>query len=297
MKKIGGKFMATNIPYIELSNGVMIPQVGLGVFRMSDDEVLNSVKWAIQSGYRHIDTASFYDNESAVGQAIKESGIDRKYLFITTKIWNDVRGYDATIAQFNSSLQKLGLDYLDLYLIHWPAEGFEENWRAMEDLYKQGKVRAIGVSNFKAHHIEQLMEKATIAPMVDQIETHPYLQETDLHEYLQEKHIAHESWSPLGGGLNKVIDDPVIKEIAQNHHKTPAQIVLKWHIQRGEIIIPKSTHESRIKENIDLFDYHFDLTPEEMEQIKKLDSDKRVGADPDDKEFLANSITYSTQNH
>ncbi|APU70809.1 aldo/keto reductase [Companilactobacillus crustorum] len=289
--------MATNIPYIELANGVMIPQVGLGVFRMNDDEVLNSVKWAIESGYRHIDTASFYDNEEAVGKAIKETGIDRKYLFITTKVWNNVRGYDETVAQFNSSLQKLGLDYLDLYLIHWPAPGFEENWRAMEDLYKAGKIHAIGVSNFKAHHIEQLMKTATITPMVDQIETHPYLQENDLHEYLQEKNIAHESWSPLGGGINKVVDDPVIKQIASDHQKTPAQVILRWHIQRGEIIIPKSTHESRIKENIDLFDFHFDLSPEEMSQISKLDSDKRVGADPDDQDFLEHSTTYTNQNN
>lgn len=289
--------MATNIPYIELANGVMIPQVGLGVFQMDDDQVLNSVKWALEAGYRHIDTASFYDNEEAVGKAIKESGIDRKYLFVTTKIWNDVRGYDETIAQFNNSLQKLGLDYLDLYLIHWPAPGFEENWRAMEDLYKAGKIRAIGVSNFKAHHIEQLMKTATIAPMVDQIETHPYLQENDLHEYLQEKNIAHESWSPLGGGVNKVIDEPVLKEIGDKYGKSAAQVVLRWHIQRGEIIIPKSIHENRLKENIDLFDYHFDLTPEEMVQIAKLDSDKRVGPDPDDQEFLEHSTTYTNQNN
>lgn len=289
--------MATNIPYIELANGVMIPQVGLGVFRMDDEQVLSSVKAALAAGYRHIDTASFYDNEEAVGKAIKESGIDRKYLFVTTKVWNNVRGYDETIAQFNNSLQKLGLDYLDLYLIHWPAPGFEENWRAMEDLYKAGKIRAIGVSNFKAHHIEQLMKTATIAPMVDQVETHPYFQQTDLHEYLQEKHIAHEAWSPLGGGLNKVIDNPVIKEIAENHQKTPAQVVLRWHIQRGEIIIPKSIHENRIKENIDLFDFHFDLTPEEMTKIAALDDDKRVGPDPDDVEFLEHSKTYTNQNN
>ena len=263
---------------------------------MDDQQVLDSVKWAIESGYRHIDTASFYDNEEAVGKAIKATGIDRKYLFVTSKVWNDVRGYDETIAQFNKSLQKLNMDYLDLYLIHWPAAGFEENWRAMEDLYKQGKIRAIGVSNFKSHHIEQLMKSATIAPMVDQIETHPYLQENDLHKYLKEHHIVHESWSPLGGGINKVIDNPVIKEIAENHQKSPAQIVLRWHIQRGEVIIPKSTHESRIKENIDLFDYHFRLSSDEMEQIAKLDCDKRVGADPDDEEFLKKSTTFSTQN-
>lgn len=289
--------MATNIPYIELANGVMIPQVGLGVFRMDDEQVLSSVQASIKNGYRHIDTASFYDNEAAVGKAIKASGIDRKYLFITTKIWNNVRGYDETIAQFNDSLQKLGLDYLDLYLIHWPASGFEENWRAMEDLYKAGKVRAIGVSNFKAHHIEQLMKTATIAPMVDQVETHPYFQQTDLHEYLQEKNIAHEAWSPLGGGINDVIDNPTLKAIGAKYDKTPAQVVLRWHIQRGEIIIPKSTHESRIKENIDLFDYHFDLTPDEMAQIAQLDEDKRVGADPDDNEFLEKSKTYTNQNH
>ena len=181
-------------------------------------------------------------------------------------------------------------------MIHWPAAGFEENWRAMEDLYKAGKVRAIGVSNFKAHHIEQLMKNATIAPMVDQIETHPYLQETELHEYLQEKNIVHESWSPLGAGLNKVIDNPVIKEIAENHQKSPAQIVLRWHIQRGEVIIPKSTHKERIQENIQLFDYHFDLTPDEMKQIAKLDSNQRVGGDPDDLTFLEHSTTFSTQN-
>ncbi|MFD1417293.1 aldo/keto reductase [Companilactobacillus keshanensis] len=282
-----------SIPDIELANGVKIPQVGLGVFQISDEnEVVNSVKWAIEAGYRHIDTASFYDNEEAVGEGIIASGIDRSKLFVTTKVWNDIRTYDDTMAQFQRSLDKLKLDYLDLLLIHWPAPGYEETWRAMEDLYKDGKIKAIGVSNFQDYQIEQLMKTAKIKPMIDQIETHPFNQQDKMHEFLKKENIVHEAWSPLGGGKNSVLNNEIVKKIADVHNKSVAQVVLRWHIQRGEVIIPKSIHQNRIEQNIDIFD--FALTDDDMKKIATLNEDKRVGSSPDNKEWLEKSKEFNT---
>ncbi|GEK27734.1 aldo/keto reductase [Furfurilactobacillus siliginis] len=286
----------TEIPYQTLSNGVHIPQIGLGVFRVNDAQtVIDSIKTAVNTGYRHIDTASFYGNEAAVGDGVRQSGLDRKDLFVTSKVWNNIRGYQATIDQFNTTLAKLKFDYLDLYLIHWPAEGYEENWRAMEDLYRAGKIRAIGVSNFEPQQIEHLMETATIQPMIDQVETHPYLQQTKLREYLSINNILHEAWSPLGGGKNQVLTDPVIADIAFAHQLTAAQVILRWHIQRGTIALPKSTHTTRIAENIHVFDEA--LTDQEMTKIAGLDTGARVGSDPTDAAFLKRSTTYDNQNH
>ncbi|QFR65869.1 aldo/keto reductase [Furfurilactobacillus rossiae] len=288
--------MSSNIPNITLSNGVEIPQIGLGVFRVNDPQVVvDSVVDAVKAGYRHIDTASFYGNEAAVGDGVRQTGVPRQDLFVTSKVWNNIRGYQETIDQFNRSLSLLGFDYLDLYLIHWPAAGYEENWRAMEDLYHAGKIRAIGVSNFEPRHIEHLMVSATVAPMIDQVETHPYLQQNEVHEYCEINHIVHEAWSPLGGGKSDVLSDPVIVDLAARHHKSAAQIVLRWHVQRGEVVIPKSVHQQRIEENADVFD--FSLTPEEMRAIAALDRNGRVGSDPNDEAFLKRSTTYDNQNH
>ena len=288
--------MSSNIPNITLSNGVEIPQIGLGVFRVNDPQVVvDSVVDAVKAGYRHIDTASFYGNEAAVGDGVRQSGVPRQDLFVTSKVWNNIRGYQETIDQFNRSLSLLGFDYLDLYLIHWPAAGYEENWRAMEYLYHAGKIRAIGVSNFEPRHIEHLMASATVSPMINQVETHPYLQQNEVHEYCEINHIVHEAWSPLGGGKSDVLSDPAIVDLAAKHHKSAAQIVLRWHVQRGEVVIPKSVHQQRIEENADIFD--FSLTPEEMRTIATLDRNGRVGSDPNDEAFLKRSTTYDNQNH
>lgn len=280
--------MAQTIPQVTLNNGVKMPQFGLGVYKMNDAEQLKqAIKWAIADGYRLIDTAMFYHNEQWVGDAIKESGIDRKKLFITSKLWNADRGYENTKKAFNDSLKRLGLDYLDLYLIHWPAEGYLESWRAMVDLYHAGKIRAIGVSNFQPHHLDTLAAHSDVAPVVDQIETHPLFQQKAVHGYLMQHDIAHEAWAPLGQGKGNILSNPSLKEIAAKYNKTPAQIVLRWHINRGVIIIPKSTHEQRLAENIDIFD--FKLTDEEMQKIAELDQNKRLSHSPDDKEWLKKS--------
>jgi len=283
--------MHNDIPQVPLANGTTIPQLGLGVFQVTDpNEVKDAIKWALAAGYRHIDTATYYQNEEAVGEAIKESGISRDDLFVTSKLWNNVRGYEETKQAFQTSLDKLGLDYLNLYLIHWPADGYVESWKALEDLYKDGKIKAIGVSNFEQNHLENLMSQTEIKPMVDQIETHPFFQQKELHAYLEKNGIQHESWSPLGGGRNNALSHPLIKRLAENHDVTPAQIILRWHVQRDEVIIPKSVHQERIEQNRDIF--AFGLDEDEMQSIADIDAGKRVGADPQDKEWLAKSTTY-----
>ncbi|MCW3778560.1 aldo/keto reductase [Levilactobacillus namurensis] len=258
--------MHNDIPSLPLNNGNQIPQLGLGVFQVDNaEDTKNAVKWALKAGYRHIDTASYYGNEQWVGEAIRESGVKREDVFVTSKLWNNVRGYDETKAAFQTTLDKLGFDYLDMYLIHWPAPGYAESWRAMEDLYQAGKIKNIGVSNF---------------------------QQNDLHAYLETQGILHESWSPLGGGRNNALTDPVINELAAAHDVSAAQIILRWHVQREEIVIPKSTHEARIAQNRDIF--AFGLDEDEMHQISDLDAGKRVGPDPDDAAWLKQSQSYST---
>lgn len=277
------------IPNILLANGTAMPQLGLGVFKVDQAmDVKNAVKWALEAGYRMIDTAMIYRNETFVGEAIAESGIPREKLFITSKLWNADRGYDQTKQAFNDSLARLQLDYLDLYLIHWPAPGYVESWQAMEELYGQGKIRAIGVSNFEIDHLNELMSKTAIAPMVDQVETHPYFQQKKLHAFLQENGIYHEAWGPLGQNKTEVMDDPVLVNIAQAHQKTVAQVILNWHTQRNEIVIPKSTHQNRIMENAAVFD--FSLSKQEMTQIEALDRNQRMSHDPKDKEWLISTM-------
>lgn len=266
-----------------LHNGVKMPWMGLGVFKVQDgEEVIQSVKAAIKNGYISIDTASFYKNEEGVGQAIRESGVAREDLFITTKLWNSDQGYESTLKAFETSLNKLGLDYLDLYLIHWPGKDkYKETWRAFEKLYKEGRVRAIGVSNFQIHHLEDLMSTSEIKPMVNQVECHPHLTQKDLLAYCQKHGIQMEAWSPLKQG--QLLNEPTLVEIAQKYQKSVAQVILRWDLQNGVVIIPKSIKEHRIIENADIFD--FELSKEDMERIDSLNQDSRAGSHPDTMRF------------
>lgn len=265
-----------------LQNGVEMPWLGLGVFLVKDgEEVVNSVKAALEVGYRSIDTAAIYKNEEGVGKAIAESNVPREELFITTKVWNADHGFEATLAAFDVSLKKLGLDYLDLYLIHWPlpSQGKAvETWKALEKLYKDGRVRAIGVSNFKVHHLEEIIANCEIKPMVNQVEYHPRFNQSELHDFCKKHGIQLEAWSPLmQGGL---LEEPTLVEIAKKHNKSTAQIIIRWDIQTGVVTIPKSIKPHRIAENADVFD--FELSQEDMDKINALNQDQRMFADPDD---------------
>lgn len=268
---------------VTLHNEVEMPWFGLGVFKVEDgDEVIRSVKTALEHGYRSIDTAAGYQNERGVGQAIRESGIPREDIFVTSKVRNSDQGYEATLEAFQATLDKLGFSYLDLYLIHWPVEGkYKDTWRALEKLYNDGKIRAIGVSNFHPHHLVDLLTTANIVPMVNQVEFHPNLAQEELRKTCQEKGIQLEAWSPLKQG--ELLDDPVLKEIAEKYGKTTAQVILRWDLEKGVITIPKSTKEERIKQNADIFD--FQLSGEDIEKIDNLNKDERIGPDPDNFNF------------
>jgi methylglyoxal/glyoxal reductase len=266
-----------------LHNGVKMPWMGLGVFKVSEgEEVVQSVKAAIKNGYISIDTASFYKNEEGVGQAIKESGVPREELFITTKLWNADQGYESTLKAFETSLNNLGLDYLDLYLIHWPGKDkYKETWKAFEKLYKEGRVRAIGVSNFQVHHLEDLMSTAEIKPMVNQVEFHPHLTQKELLAFCKKEGIQLEAWSPLKQG--QLLNEPVLEDIAHKYNKSVAQVILRWDLQNGVVTIPKSIKEHRIIENANIFD--FELSLEDMEKIDGLNQDSRAGSHPDTMSF------------
>ncbi|MBT2664882.1 aldo/keto reductase [Bacillus sp. ISL-4] len=270
-----------------LHNGVKMPWFGLGVFKVEEGpELVSAVKVAIKHGYRSIDTAAIYENEEGVGQGIregiKEAGISREDLFVTSKVWNADLGYESAIAAYEKSLKKLGLEYLDLYLIHWPVEGkYKEAWRALETLYKEGKVKAIGVSNFQIHHLKDLMEDAEVKPMVNQVECHPRLTQKEVQAFCKEQGIQLEAWSPLMQG--ELLDNDILQAIATKHGKSVAQVILRWDIQNGIVTIPKSTKEHRIVENSSIFD--FELTEEEMNQIDGLNQNHRVGPDPDNFDF------------
>ena len=268
---------------VKLANGVEMPRLGLGVWKAKDgEEVQNAVKAAIQTGYRLIDTAAVYKNEEGVGKAIKESGVSREDLFITTKVWNDDQGYDSTLQAFEESRKKLGLEYIDLYLIHWPVKGkYKETWKALEKLYEDGLVKAIGVSNFQVHHLKDLLADAKVKPVVNQVEFHPYLTQKELLAYCNEENIQLEAWSPLMQG--EVVRVDVIKELAEKYGKTPAQIVLRWDLQHGVVTIPKSVKEHRIQENADVFD--FELSREDMDKLDALNKNHRYGPDPDNFDF------------
>lgn len=273
---------------ITLNNGIEMPRLGLGVFRVENSsELVNAVKVAIKNGYRSIDGAAIYGNEEAMGEGIregiKEAGISREDLFITSKVWNADLGYESTIAAYEASLKRLGVDYLDLYLIHWPVEGkYKEAWRALEYLYKEGRVKAIGVSNFQVHHLQDLLKDAEIKPVINQVELHPYLSQEKVREFCKENDIQVEAWSPLMAG-NGLLENDVLKEIAKKYNKTTAQIVLRWDLQSQVITIPKSTNEGRLIENIDIFD--FNLSKDDMDRIDSLNKDLRVGPDPDNFDF------------
>ena len=266
-----------------LHNGVEMPWFGLGVFKVEEgQEVESSVKMAIHAGYKSIDTAAIYKNEEGVGKGIRESDVPREELFITTKVWNADQGYESTLKAFDESMEKLGLEYLDLYLVHWPVKGkYVDTWKALEKLYKDGRVRAIGVSNFQIHHLQDILDVAEVKPMVNQVEYHPKLSQVELLNFCKENGIQMEAWSPLMQG--QLLDNEVLKEIADAHNKCVAQVILRWDIQNGVVTIPKSVKEHRIKENADIFD--FELSADEMQKIHALNEDKRVGPDPDNFDF------------
>ncbi|NUU76153.1 aldo/keto reductase [Paenibacillus xylanilyticus] len=266
-----------------LYNGVKMPWLGFGVFKVKDgEEVVEAVKTAIQAGYRSIDTAKAYNNETGVAQGIRESGVAREDLFITTKVWNSDQGYESTLAAFEASMERLELEYLDLYLIHWPVKGkYKDTWRALEKLHREGRIRAIGVSNFQIHHLEDLMTDATIKPAVNQVELHPLLIQSELRDYCSKHQIQIEAWSPLGQG--NLLEHPLLNEIAAKYGKSPAQVILRWDLQNGIVTIPKSVTPQRIRENADLYD--FELTADEVEQINGLNENKRFGSDPDNFNF------------
>ncbi|MGG4112645.1 glyoxal/methylglyoxal reductase [Bacillus subtilis] len=265
---------------VKLHNGVEMPWFGLGVFKVENgNEATESVKAAIKNGYRSIDTAAIYKNEEGVGIGIKESGVAREELFITSKVWNEDQGYETTLAAFEKSLERLQLDYLDLYLIHWPGKDkYKDTWRALEKLYKDGKIRAIGVSNFQVHHLEELLKDAEIKPMVNQVEFHPRLTQKELRDYCKAQGIQLEAWSPLMQG--QLLDNEVLTQIAEKHNKSVAQVILRWDLHHEVVTIPKSIKEHRIIENADIFD--FELSQEDMDKIDALNKDERVGPNPDE---------------
>ncbi|PVE67244.1 aldo/keto reductase [Priestia megaterium] len=272
---------------VTLHNGVKMPWLGLGVFKVEEGpELVNAVKTAIVKGYRSIDTAAIYGNEEGVGegirQGLKEAGLSREDIFVTSKVWNADLGYEETLAAYETSLQKLGLEYLDLYLIHWPVEGkYKTAWKALETLYKEEKVRAVGVSNFQIHHLEDLMKDTDVKPVINQVEYHPRLTQKELHAFCQKHDIQLEAWSPLMQG--ELLDNDVLKGIAEKHGKSVAQIILRWDLQNGVVTIPKSTKEHRIVENSSLFD--FELDAEDVSKIDELNQNHRVGPDPDNFDF------------
>ncbi|OQD44208.1 glyoxal reductase [Croceivirga radicis] len=266
-----------------LHNGVKMPYFGLGVYLSEDGtEVINAVKWALDAGYRHIDTASIYKNEEGVGQAIKESKVAREDIFVVSKVWNADQGYESTIKAFNDSLERLQLEYLDLYLIHWPVKGkYKETWKALEQLYREKKIRAIGVSNFLQHHLEDLLSTAEIVPMVNQMEFHPYLVQQELLDFCRKHQIQYEAWSPMMQG--KIFELDAFKELAKKYNKSIAQIVLRWDLQKGVVTIPKSSKKDRIVANAALFD--FELSAEDMALLDAMDKQHRFGPDPDNFDF------------
>ncbi|MCM3721239.1 aldo/keto reductase [Solibacillus isronensis] len=266
---------------IKLNNEVKMPAMGLGVFQVENDTTAEIVKNAIELGYRSIDTAAIYGNEAGVGEGIKlalaSTGLNREDLFITSKVWNAGLNYEETVSAYEESLEKLGLDYLDLYLIHWPGKNkFAESWSALEDLYIKGKIRAIGVCNFNISHLQDLMKNARVTPVINQVEFHPRLQQQSLRAFCKEHNIQLEAWAPLMQG--DLLEDPTIAKIAEKYGKSNSQVILRWDIQNGVITIPKSVRKERMAQNADIFD--FSLTDEEMQIINAMNLDKRVGPDP-----------------
>ncbi|AXI07948.1 aldo/keto reductase [Oceanobacillus zhaokaii] len=267
---------------ITLNNGLEMPQLGFGVWQVPDEEATAAVEKAFESGYRSIDTAKVYGNEAGVGRAIANSNIPREELFITTKVWNADHGYENTLKAFDASLERLGLDYVDLYLIHWPTPKFDEyveTYKALEKLYKDGRVKAIGVCNFAIEHLERILNECEIVPAINQVECHPYLQQKELKEFCQKHGILVEAYSPLMNGRD-VLEDDVVRELAEQYRKTPAQVILRWHLQTGVVVIPKSVTPSRIEENIDVFG--FELSEADMKKLATLDRNIRINKAPNE---------------
>ena len=270
----------TSVPDLTLNNGVTIPQLGFGVFQISPDATRKSTLAALEVGYRHVDTAQMYGNEAGVGQAVRDSGLDRGDVFVTSKLDNSSHAYDDALAAFDRSLAELEFDYLDLFLVHWPMPAvgnFVETWRAMEEIYRSGRSKAIGVSNFQPNHLDRLRAETDVVPAVNQVEVHPYFTQQDVRTYGVEHGIVTEAWSPIAQG--KVLDDPTIGRIAKRYGKTPAQVTLRWHIQRGDVVFPKSATRSRVQENFAIFD--FELADDDVTDISLLDREERIGPHPD----------------
>ena len=270
----------TDQTHIALNDGARIPQVGLGVWQTPNDEAAPAVKAALDAGYRHVDTAAVYENEEGVGEGIRQSGLARSDIFLTTKLWNNEQGYDQTLRAFDASLQRLGTDYVDLYLIHWPSAHrglFVDTWKAFVKLKEEGRAKSIGVSNFYPEHIERIVAETSVVPVINQIELHPDFQQRETRAFHEKHKIATQSWSPLGQG--KLLGNPVIAEIARKLGRTPAQVIIRWHIDNGLVVIPKSVTPSRIVENFKVFD--FKLSAEDLEKVNGLDNaGARIGPDP-----------------
>ncbi|MEW1747892.1 aldo/keto reductase [Streptomyces angustmyceticus] len=270
----------SKVPSITLNNGVAMPQLGFGVWQVEDAEAFTTVGQALDAGYRSIDTAAIYGNEEGTGKALAASGIPRDELFVTTKLWNAEQGHDATLRAFDTSLAKLGLEYVDLYLIHWPLPSkdlYVETYKAFEKIHAEGRAKAIGVSNFLPEHLERLMGETSVVPAVNQIELHPQLSQAESRAFHARHNIVTEAWSPLGQGKG-LLENPAIAELAAKHGRTPAQVVLRWHLQLGNVVIPKSVTPSRIAENIDVFG--FELDDEDLATLARLDTGNRLGPDP-----------------
>ncbi|TWX37049.1 aldo/keto reductase [Frigoribacterium sp. ACAM 257] len=268
------------VPSVALSDGARIPQLGLGVYKVADDEARTVVATALELGYRHVDTASFYGNEVGVGQALRASDVPRDDVFVTTKVWNTEQGFDETLRAFDASLDRLGTDHVELYLIHWPAptqDKYVDTWRALERIAEEGRARSIGVSNFQVHHLERLLGETSVVPVIDQVEAHPWLQQHELREFCAARGIAVEAWSPLARG--RVLDDAVIGRIAAKHGVEPAQAVIRWHLQQGLVVIPKTVNAQRLRTNLDVFG--FELDEDDLAAIAALDSGERSGSHPD----------------
>ncbi|MFC4607021.1 aldo/keto reductase [Streptomyces maoxianensis] len=270
----------SKVPSISLNNGVAMPQLGYGVWQVPDDEAAKAVATALEAGYRSIDTAAIYENEAGTGRAVAASGLPREELFVTTKLWNSDQGYDKALRAFDASLDKLGLDYVDLYLIHWPLpskDAYVDTYKALEKIYADGRAKAIGVSNFPPEHLERLIGETSVVPAVNQIELHPQLQQGELRAFHDRHGIKTEAWSPLGQGKG-LLEVPTVVAVAQKYGRTPAQVVLRWHLQIGNVVIPKSVTPSRIKENLDVFG--FELDADDLAAFAALDEGKRLGPDP-----------------
>lgn len=268
------------VPSVALSDGARIPQLGLGVYKVADDEARTVVATALELGYRHVDTASFYGNEVGVGQALRASDVPRDEVFVTTKVWNTEQGFDETLRAFDASLDRLGTDHVELYLIHWPAptqDRYVDTWRALERIAEEGRARSIGVSNFQVHHLERLLGETSVVPVIDQVEAHPWLQQHELREFCAARGIAVEAWSPLARG--RVLDDAAIGRIAAKHGVEPAQAVIRWHLQQGLVVIPKTVDARRLASNLDVFG--FELDEDDLAEIAALDSGERSGSHPD----------------